>query len=337
MKIPPAKIDGFVRSPPKKIRAFLLFGPDAGMVAAHANSLALQVVPNDQENPFNRVRIFPEDLKDESSRITDELSATTLLGGQRVISCVNFTERERPAVEVALQAKTGVTNRLIVCAGDLKPSSKLRKLFEMDETLAALACYADENKTLTEVIRSTLASAGMEADRDALAALNSTLGGDRSVTMRELEKLILYKGEPGRITSNDVAVIVSDAAPLGIDKYLFAITAGNLEEADNALHRLLEDGQSPVRLHNSLAQHLARFCEVLVNSSDINKASNALKPPLFWKVKDKFISQAKRMRPNRLIEAVRSSNSCGLDLRLSPLPPELVLSRLTLRLSQLFK
>ena len=85
MKVAAGKLSGFVKSPPASVSAFLIFGPDTGMVSAHAKTLAQQIVPDDGADPFNRVRLGVEDLKAEKSRIADELAATTLMGGQRVV------------------------------------------------------------------------------------------------------------------------------------------------------------------------------------------------------------------------------------------------------------
>ncbi len=337
MKVTAAKLQGFVAGPPASIQAFLLFGPDTGMVAAHARTLAQQIVPDDQNDPFNQVRIAPEELREHKTRVADELAATTLMGGRRVVRCDGFGEREREAIVDALAVAADGDNRLIVTAGDLKPASKLRKMFEAEDWCAALACYGDEGRNLTDLIRHTLGAAGMEADRDALAALTAALGADRSLSLRELEKLILYKGAPGRVTAEDVVAVIADAAPLGVDTYLYALTAGDLSGADAALQRLLDDGQAPIRLHNALTQHLARFTQVLGKGSDIAAAAKTLRPPLFWKVKDTFLNQARGMRPARLSAAVQAAHQGGVDLRVSALPPPLVLSRLTLRLAHLFR
>ena len=337
MKVTAGKAAGSVQAPPPDVAGFLLYGPDSGLVSAYAKTLADQIVPDGAADPFNRTRLDPEDLRGEKSRIADELAATTLMGGQRVITCRGFGEREREAILTALDVAVGSGNRLIVTAGELSGGSKLRKAFEAREDCLAVPCYADESRSLSQVIRETLGAAGMEADRDAMAALSGALGADRSLTLRELEKLILYKGAPGTISAEDVVAVVADAAPLAIDTYLYAISGGNLPAADAALERLLADGQAPIRLHNALTQHLARFLAVVSAGGDMAAAANALRPPLFWKVRDQFLAQARRMRETRLIEAVKSTHQAGVDLRVSALPPELVLSRLTLRLSYFFK
>lgn len=337
MKVTAGKAEAAVKAPPGGVRAFLLYGPDSGLVAARAKALATQIVPDTDGDPFNAVRIDPEDLKAEKSRIGDELAATTLMGGQRVVTCKGFGERERAAVEQALDLAEGGDNRLIVCAADLGGGSKLRKIFEGREDCLAIPCYADEGRSLGDVIRETLSAAGMQADRDAMAALNQALGADRSMSLRELEKLIAYKGEPGLVTAEDVTAIIANAAPLAIDDYLYSLTEGKLAAADAALQRLLEDGQAPIMLHNALGRHLARFGAVLQAGGDIAQAAQSLRPPLFWKVKDRFLNQARKMREERLVEALKSSHQAGVDLRVSALPPDLVLSRLTLRLSHLFR
>ena len=336
MKVPPSQLEAFVEAPPANIRAFLLFGSDRGLITNHASKLAFQIVPDDTAFPFNRVRLETDDLKQEQSRISDELAATTLMGGRRVVSCIGFGDDEREAIEKALEASQGSNNRLIVTTGDLKRTSKLRKLFEIHDDCAVLACYADENRDLTQLIRTKLGAAGMEADRDALAALTANLGADRSLSLRELEKLILYKGQPGPVTAEDVRMIVADASPLALDTYLYALTGGNLVMADATLQRLLNDGQTPVRIHIALTQHLARFAEVLEAKNNVNQAVQALRPPLFWKVRDTFVQQAYCMQITRLMTAVRLTHVCGLDFRLSALPADVILSRLTLRLSYLF-
>lgn len=337
MKVSAGKATGSVASPPAGVQGFLLYGPDTGMVAAFAKTLSDQIVPDGDSDPFNRVRLDPEDLKADKSRVGDELAATTLMGGQRVIICKGFGEREREALSDALDLAQGGGNRLIVRAGELAGGSKLRKLFETRDDCLAIPCYGDEGRSLGQVVRETLGAAGMEADRDAMAALSTALGADRSLTLRELEKLILYKGEPGTITAEDVAAVIADAAPLAIDTYLYALTGGQGDQADEALRRLLDDGQAPIRLHNALTGHLAKFVSVLSAGGDVAAAAGSLRPPLFWKVKDRFISQAGRMRSARLMNAVTSAHQAGVDLRVSALPPDLVLSRLTLRLAHFFR
>ena len=340
MKVTAGKAESTLANPPGAVRAFLLYGPDGGLVAARAKRLVAQIVP-DSSDPFNLVRLDPEDLRATKGRLSDELTATTLMGGQRAINCKGFGERERADVEGALIAAEGGDNRLIVSAGDLAGGSKLRKLFESREDCLAVPCYGDEGRSLTDVIRETLGKAGLEAERDALSALTAALGADRSQSVSELEKLITYMGGPFEgarrpVRAADVAAVIADAAPLQLDAYLYAVTGGDGRAADAALARLLADGQAPIRLHNALTTHMTRFATVLTAGGSVETAAGSLRPPLFWKVKDRFLSQAQRMGEARALRAVKDLAAAGSDLRVGALPPALILSRLTLRLCHIF-
>src|SRR3546814_14924780 len=73
-----------------------------------------------------------------------------------------------------------------VCSSDL---------FEADRNAAALACYHDDARSLETVVRAFFSEAGVGISREAVAFLASQLGGDRELTRRELEKVLLFAGD----------------------------------------------------------------------------------------------------------------------------------------------
>ena len=65
-----------------------------------------------------------------------------------------------------------------------------------------------------------------EASPEALAYLAANLGGDRQLTRRELEKLVLYKGDAGgRVELADALACVGDSADLTLDDLAYAVGA----------------------------------------------------------------------------------------------------------------
>src|SRR3546814_7305893 len=87
---------------------------------------------------------------------------------------------------------------VVVEADDLPVRSALRKLFEADRNAAALACYHDDARSLETVVRAFFSEAGVGISREAVAFLASQLGGDRELTRRELEKVLLFAGDGER-------------------------------------------------------------------------------------------------------------------------------------------
>src|SRR3546814_17258198 len=89
-----------------------------------------------------------------------------------------------------------------VCSSDL---------FEADRNAAALACYHDDARSLETVVRAFFSEAGVGISREAVAFLASQLGGDRELTRRELEKVLLFAGD-GEVALAEVEACVGDSA-----------------------------------------------------------------------------------------------------------------------------
>ena len=86
MKLAGAKLDGFLRSPDKAIRAVLLFGPDAGLVRERGKALAdLFTDPGD---PFSLQEFAADAIKKDGSLLTDGSRSLSLMGGAPVMRSV---------------------------------------------------------------------------------------------------------------------------------------------------------------------------------------------------------------------------------------------------------
>lgn len=244
MKITGAKVEAFLRAPDSKARAILVFGPDEGLVRERAQRLAKLVV-DDLNDPFRVVEITGSDLKADPARLADEAAAMAFGGGQRVVRIRQAADACEPAVKSFLGLDTPADALVILDAGDLPPRSKLRKLFEAAKNAACIPCYADDMRSLPDVIRETLNRHGLSADRDAMSLLVQSLGSDRSVTRGELDKLAIFMGDNTQVSEADVRACVGDSAASQVDDAIYAAAGGDTEKLESALTRLL--GEASMR------------------------------------------------------------------------------------------
>ncbi len=152
-------VAGFVRSPEPGCRAVLLYGPDAGLVAERAAALA-QIFVKRGKGQTEIVRLDDRDLAEDPARLEVELKTAPM-----------FASAERDPRRGRRTARRAVTqgaarrrrsdNVLIVEAGNLRPDSGLRKMFETHKSAAALPCYSDE-RSLLGLIDAELAAGGSQ-------------------------------------------------------------------------------------------------------------------------------------------------------------------------------
>jgi DNA polymerase III subunit delta len=301
MKIGPNRVREFLRDPGASTRAVLVYGPDAGLVNERADMVARTAV-DDLADPFLVSEFSEGELLADRTRLTDEASALTFTGGRRVIKVRGVTDAASAVIEAYLAEGTGDA-LTVMRAGDLGPRSKVRRLFEESSNAAAVACYADDERMLDRVIRSTFSALNMSVTPDAITYLMANLGADRAVSRTELEKLIIYVGDAQEVTLDDAITCIGDSSAFNLDILAFAVGGGDQVAVDRAYARCLDEGTAPVAVLRVIQRHLTRLQLVVSESSktgDVSRAVGALKPPIFFKFKDRFLGQVRAWTTHEL-------------------------------------
>ena len=306
MQLKGAAIEGFVARPDPKARAVLVYGPDAGLVRERADRLARAVVP-DLSDPFRVAEIAPAALKD-TALLRDEAAAIPFGGGRRALRIRDAGDATTAALKDFLADPAGDA-LIVVEAGELPPRSTLRALFEKAPNAAALPCYRDEGRGLEELVRSQLREAGLQVEPEALEWLASSMGGDRAVTRRELEKLILYMADQGpgaRVRLADAQATIGDTAAVAVDAALAAAAEGDLAGLDRALMRVWAE-EAPVRVLRMAQGHFQRLhlaASAVAAGGSADAVMKSFRPQLFFRAADRFKAALGLWTPERLGQAM---------------------------------
>lgn len=289
-----------------KLRAALFYGPDAGLVAELAEAAARAVL-GDVDDPFRAVELTPKQLREDPALLADEAAAIALTGGRRVLRLREAGNELADLLSGFLADPPGDA-LLLVEAGDLPKRAVVVQAFsKAGDKAAVVACYRDEGGGLARFTEGLLREAGLEADPQALALLAAQLGGDRQLSRREIEKLILYKGpQGGRVQVEDVTACIGDAAALDLEDLAFAVADGDAAALDRTLRRSLQQGANAVQVLRQVLRHFQRLHLVagqLAEGTAAEAALAKLQPRPFWKVAKRFEAQARRWPPSRLTAA----------------------------------
>ena len=336
MKVKPRDIAAKVKSVGTGVRAVLVFGRDEGLARERADMISKQIAP-DLTDPFQVARPTVADIKEHPSLILDELSAISMMGGRRLVRIDGAGAESTDAVKLALEGAQG-DGLLVITAGDLKPTSSLRKTMEAGKNTLAIACYEDNSRDLMGLVQSVLADAGLTATQDAVAYLVDNLGGDRMVSRGELDKLVLYKGkEGGPVTIADAEACVGDTAALGLNQIAEAVTAGDLKRLEKLLERASTAGENPVAILRTIQNrmmriHLARG--YMEQGMSAGEAIGKLRPPVFFGERDRFTAEVNRWRTRRVEQALEILLEAELDCKTTGNPADVICARALLRLTK---
>lgn len=336
MKITAGKADGFIKNPQSGVRCVLIYGPDQGLVFERSKALARATL-EDINDPFNSVILQAGDIKSDPALIADEAAAMSLTGGQRFIRIQDATDGITAAFKSYLSDPMG--DAMIVLEGsDLGPRSSLRKLFETNKTTAAaLPCYGDEGRNLSDVIRETLQKHGLNADRDAMGYLLNHLGSNRQVSRGELEKLAIYMGDETTITMEHAAACIGDSGAFSLDNVTIAAANGDHDSLETALLRCFDEGNQPIMILRMLARHFHRLHlakGAMQKGSNIDDAMRKLRPPVIFKQAPAFKNQLGSWNLPRIAMALEILTQAEADCKITGNPPETITSRALMRIAQ---
>ena len=279
MKLPPARVEAFLREP-GPCRVVLLYGEDVGMIRDRAAAL-VRTVAGSLDDPFRVVEL----ARDEIARLPDEAASLPLTGGRRVVRVREATDTAAAQIRTIL--KSNAPGLVVLEGPGLATRSRLRTELEAAPDGVAIGCYPEEGHALEATIRDTLKQAGVGIEPDALSWLCGQLGADRAATRAELEKLALYAGPGGRVDLDAAMACIGDLSGLSLDDALFAATIGDVATADRALELAIAEGAAPVQVLRAGIMHLQRLqrARLAMDEGGLSAAdaSKAQRPPLFYR------------------------------------------------------
>lgn len=287
MKLASKQIAGFLKEPTRNCIGTLIYGPDEGQVREYAATLAKKIVA-DPSDPFCVAEISEDQLKSEPAKLADELFAFNMLGGARLVRLDADSETVGKLVAEIYGSETKPEAYLLIIGGDLPPRSALRQLFEQRADLASLPCYRDEGYQLDGMIQQAFREAKIQYEREVLDYLSSHMGNDRQVTRSELEKIVLYVGDSGKLTMEEAMALIGNSAELTLDDLSMAVADGSLRKVEEILHKLLREATAPVQIIRSLQRYFQRLhlmsCTMQRDRSSADQVIEAQKPKVFYKL-----------------------------------------------------
>ncbi len=316
MKLAPRDAPAYFARPDPARAGLLIYGADAMRVALRRQQVIAALVGPDGEKEMRLTRIAAADLAKDAAMLADAMRAQGFFPGPRVAFVEGANDRVAEAVTAALADWREGDAQIIVAAGALKPTSKLRKLFEGHKNAYAAAIY-DDPPSKAE-IDATLRQAGLQdvdgdAMRDLMALARVLDPGDFRQTV---EKIALYKmDDPASLTPADIAACAPASVEADLDDVLHIVAEARANEIGPVMSRLRAQGVQPVGLCIAAIRHFRALYTVASDPGGPAKGVARLRPPVFGPRRDSMQRQAQAWGAARLEAAVTVLTDTDLALR----------------------
>lgn len=329
MKIKPADIDSFARKP--GVRFVLFYGPDRGRATLLGETAAKALAQD--------VRSFHDDITKQTAETVKSAAQAgdSLFGATHCLRLRDVTDKSAGIVEDLI----GLADKsvpVIVEAGDLKPASKLRKLFENSKTAAACALYAPDIRDLARLARERLKRENIAADATAIDRLASLLPSDTMSATAEIERFVSWASGKSGVTIADIEDVFSDRADFEASDLALAVGSGNPGLVLRMMQRLGEE--TSVGLVRQAQWHFQRLLEARAateTGETIETAVSRLKPPVFFKQTAAFQAQIRLWDTRRIERALGRLVEAEQHLKSTGFPENAVAGQCFLEISLMAK
>ena len=316
MKLSGRDAPGYFTRPEPHRTGLLIYGADGMRVALKRQEVIAALIGPQGEDEMRLARIPAAELRKDPARLLDAIKAQGFFPGPRVVFVEDAGDAMAPVLTDALADWAEGDAQVIVTAGQLKATSKLRKLFESHKNAYAAGIY-DDPPSRAE-IEATLAKAGLtgvgsDAMTDLTALSRDLDPGDFRQT---IEKLALYKLDDGSpVTSEDIAACAPTSTEAALDDVLNIVAEARSGEIGPVMKRLKAQGVQPVSLCIGATRHFRALYTAASDPGGAAQGISRMRPPIFGPRRDRMLRQAQKWGVNRLEQALTLLTDTDLQLR----------------------
>jgi len=331
MKAYSNQADNLIRSL-KPGTAVLIYGPDNGAVKELQQKFIAKIVPG--KDAMAVKEFTADEIKDDPSALLDEIAARSFFAESRVIS-INFAATIADNVIDALENIPDDLN-LIIAAGELDRTSKMRKFFEAHKSFPAIACYKEDERSIRTTISQKFRDTNVRVEPAALTFLATNLGEDKGITNNEIEKILLYLGDQKTLSYEEVIELMADSSELTLNDITNAVAVRDSKKLEKSLTRAFAEHMNAVPILRSVQWQFQRLASVRMmtqNGMGIDSALQALRPPLYPKQQEQFKSALNKWNAPQLKKALSTITTAELEAKASTLDSDMVCRNALLKLA----
>ncbi|MDW4498334.1 DNA polymerase III subunit delta [Sulfitobacter sp. D35] len=308
MKLGARDAPGYFAKPDPGKTGVLIYGSDAMRVALKRQQMLAALLGENAEEEMRLTRMTGAELRADPARLADAVKAIGFFPGQRAAFLEDATDTNADPVTAAVQDWQPGDAQIVVTAGALKPTSKLRKLFESHKNCYAVGIYDDPPGRAE--IEQTLAAAGLPRPDGAIMAALEDLARalDPGDFRQTVEKITLYKhGDATPLNLEDIAACAPTSTEADVDDVLVVVADSRADEIGPVMQKLVAQGVTPVTLCIGAMRYFRTLHRVACDTSG--------RPSVFGPNRDRMMAQAKRWGAERLEGALSELTETDLQLR----------------------
>ena len=290
---------------------------DKNLILFYGENLGLKIdfkkiLRNNYKN-CEFLNFYQEQILKDANLFYNEINNISLFNKEKIIFIEQANDKIINLIEEILPRNYKV--KIVLFAELLEKKSKLRNLFEKSKECAAIACYAENEISMRNLILKKLK--GFEGlSQYNINLILENINFDRSKLNNEVGKIISCFTDK-KITTEKLENLLNARENDNFNILRDMALNGNKTQTNKLLSDTIIENEKNIFYLNVINLRLNKLSEIrkISKNDNLQVAVDAIKPPIFWKEKDIFLKQAKIWNNKKINEILDKTYNLEIDFK----------------------
>ena len=294
---------------------FLFYGPNFGKIESCIKILKNKL--NSLDRTLKFLNLFQDDFLNHSfTEIVNQNNQDDIFGNKTsLIFSLSDLRVSSEIIKVITSQDLNIQN-IIFKTGPIQKGLKIRKFFEDSPDCLIVPCYEDSLLEKKEVIIKVFKNENIEISSDHQNILASLLSSERLNLLNELNKLVIYMKTTKKNIINALSILI-DINSQDLNYLVYLLASKKKNDFWNEFLKLQQSFSDEIKFLNIFSKHLEKILfvkdKILLGSTPFN-AMKSLRPPIFFKQEEIFLSQLSLWNFQNLKKVIKELHLCQMSI-----------------------
>ena len=272
-----------------KYNLYLLYGKNEGL----QNEVISGKFLKNFKGELNRYD--ENEFINNNETLISEFYNKSLFDDEKIIIISRSTDKIVKFIETIL--KKSVDNvKIILKSGALEKRSKLRTLFEKNNTIITIPFYEDDQENLTPIVYNFMNKNNINLSRESINLIVSRAGGDRENLKQELDKIYNYAITNKNVRLETIQKLSNLVENFSVNELADSYLEKNKKNVAKILNENNYSDEDCILILRTILNKSKRLLNVIEKynkDENLDEVISNFRPPIFWKDKSIVKKQAK--------------------------------------------
>ena len=268
-----------------KNNLFLIYGENNGLKKDIAEIIKNYFKKENSNIEF--LSTYEDDILENEESFYNSIYSGSLFCNKKIITINGATDKLIKIIEDILEKKPE-NSLLIIYATILEKKSKLRNLFEKQNSTICIPCYLDKARDLENIAKNELKKNNITLPREALNLLVEKSNQHRDNIKNEIEKIKSYAHTKKDLELWEIKSIINFSGEYKSDNLINECLSGNILQFKKILSELYLITVNQIfllRILSNKTQRLLKIKELEKDYKSVDELIDKSKPIIFWQEK----------------------------------------------------